>query len=342
MQGAYMNAKKIITIMMLLGTFFFDVYVFCNTGSRHERKKTTSISSLKKYLPEFDNPLVIINLDSLIHFNNPKTSPDYVSNSLAAYNDPLKKKAVMISALMEHQLALQNSTPELREKSETINFINNNKENITIIGITSVSPLVGRKALLQQLEKSEVDLYWKEEELILLKNLKDIAGFSSGVLFCGANDKGKVLSSFLDRYLKEDFDGMIIFDHKKEHLKQLEDVARKRSLPSLWLRYDFSEHDSRSHKKSMYQKVLSCGNQVIDTLIEYVLLKPADLWFTGLPFEEQQRIVRKSSMDSRATQLFIRQHLPRGYHPRAFKRLLQEGYVPVDNYFLSTVEHQAV
>ncbi|HBR70675.1 TPA: hypothetical protein DIC20_01165 [Candidatus Dependentiae bacterium] len=128
----------------------------------------------------------------------------------------------------------------------TIQDLQNN--NISVIALTARSKSI-IKTTINQLKKLDVDF---SKGSIAQKNVSFDkfsipASFKSGIIFCGDNNKGKILKGFLKQtHLKPK--KIIFLDDKRNCLSQVESTLKKDPIKFIGLRYGFLDKKVQKFK----------------------------------------------------------------------------------------------
>ncbi|MBS1988372.1 DUF2608 domain-containing protein [Candidatus Dependentiae bacterium] len=113
------------------------------------------------------------------------------------------------------------------------------ERGIVVIALTARSPHVLEECTLRQLESVGINFRITSpthEKDLNFAGLTDRADFKGGVIFCGCNDKGKVLERFFNETDLHP-DQIIFTDDKEKNLSAVEREANELNIPCVCIRY---------------------------------------------------------------------------------------------------------
>lgn len=121
---------------------------------------------------------------------------------------------------------------------------------------------------LDQLKNVGISFDFHPNETFVL-NMQHPAFFKEGILFCGLNEKGDALVSFLDRVGYRP-DMVIFFDDKIKNLKVVEEAMIKREIEFIGIRYSACDKlvksfdlDSAEHELAIFRSAVKNSSLAI-------------------------------------------------------------------------------
>lgn len=135
--------------------------------------------------------------------------------------------------------AMQATQISLVDENSVVMIKELQERGIVVIALTARSPHVLEECTLRQLESVGINFRITSpthEKDLNFAGLNDRADFKGGVIFCGCNDKGKVLERFFN---ETDFhpDQIIFADDKEKNLSAVEREANELNIPCVCIRY---------------------------------------------------------------------------------------------------------
>lgn len=215
---------KIYAINTILFIFFGSLYA----------AHITEISSLKDLLPIVDahkdqKILVLFDIDdTLARGKEPIGTDAFFSARVTQFMHQGMDVNSAISHSLPDYFYVQFYMPLVLIEPDTLavlNFLKNN--SISYMGLTARSLYIAERTL-DQLRAIDISFNFFAHEKISL-NLAHPSLFKQGILFCGLNDKGDALLSFLDRVdVKPDL--IVFIDDKHKNLVSVEMALLNRQI----------------------------------------------------------------------------------------------------------------
>ncbi len=245
LENASLKAAKKSTISIVLNG--------SSLGSRWS--KISSISQIAEHIKSDKRLLIIFDIDNvLLHPSTDLGSDQWFSHLVQEnidsgmdYSSAVKQVLPLyfhVNFTIDLTVTAQNLSEDLRELRQQCEHA---------ICLTARSINLAERTV-EQLHRNNLRFHFAEHEEFSL-NLANPALYKQGVLFCGMNNKGDVLSSFLDHigYCPE----IIIFiDDKEANLSVVENAAQKRGIEFIGLHYGGCDERVRSFDKVITQQEL--------------------------------------------------------------------------------------
>lgn len=235
-EGVYMNIKTInflslVFVLNIACTQVFPVII-----------ESDDIRSVKNNLNDSAAcPVVIFDLDNTL------LRAELVMARDECFDARLKQelatglaiKPACDKVLPAYFEAMQVTPVSLVDENSVVMIKELQERGIVVIALTARSPHVLEECTLRQLESVGINFRITSpthEKDLNFAELTDRADFKGGVIFCGCNDKGKVLERFFNETGLHP-DQIIFADDKEKNLSAVEREANELSIPCVCIRY---------------------------------------------------------------------------------------------------------
>jgi len=201
------------------------------------------INEINQYTDSSTNTLVIFDIDNTIL---EPTSAEGGDQWFYAAINHFKKQGLSYQEAYDKVMPIytklsKKNGVKLVEK-EVVSIIHRlQKHKFLVIALTSRSQPI-KETTINQLTSLNINLSNKQfDNKNFSFNLKIPASFKSGILFCGDNDKGEILTKFLEQTSSKP--NLIIFiDDKKQYLTSVKVALNKNNIPFIGLRYGYLDN----------------------------------------------------------------------------------------------------
>ncbi len=235
--------------------FKYIILVFLTIFSAHAHLvHINSIKEVITYLDSNKNVMVVFDIDNtLLHPKTDLGSDQWFCNELQNH----------VAQGLDHTRALAHVLPlyfHINHNIELVTTEENLPEIVSIIQkkcahvycLTTRSLDLVEKTI-EQLEKNNLHFKSTIQEFFL--PLPHTCFYKSNILFCGKNDKGTVLSTFLDT-INYQPDSIIFVDDKESHLHCVLEAAQKRDIEYIGLRYAGCDERVKSFNRELTEQEL--------------------------------------------------------------------------------------